>query len=104
MSVLKNGYDINVEQNHKDKKDYTLTEVTNKEGGTELVEKVIDYKKIQETNGTVEMWDTQKLKEAGIRLESMTPKNSNGTRIEGEEKAVEAAQNAVNRIKEEIKK
>ena len=104
MSVLKNGYNYKVEQSRKEEKDYLLTEVTNKEGGTELIEKVIDYKKIQETNGTVEMWETQKLREAGIKLETLTPKTNTGTRLEGETKVVESAQEVINRINKEIKK
>ena len=103
MSVIKTGYNFNVEQNRKEEKDYLLREKTSKDGSTELVEQVVDYKKIQETNGTVEMWDTQKMLDAGVNLKSITPRTQDNNRLEGESKAVENAQQIIKQIEKEIK-
>lgn len=103
MSVIKTGYNFNVEQNRKEEKDYLLREKTGKDGATELVEQVVNYKKIQETNGTVEMWDTQAMKDAGVNLKAITPRTQANTRLEGENKAVENAQQIINQIEKEIK-
>lgn len=103
MSVIKTGYNYNVEQNKKEEKDFLLREKTGKDGSTELVEEVVDYKKIQETNGTVEMWDTQMLRDAGVNLKSITPRTQANTMLEGETKAVENAKEIINQIEKEVK-
>lgn len=103
MSVIKTGYNYNVEQNRKEEKDYLLSEKTGKDGTTELVEEVVDYKKIQETNGTVEMWDTQKMRDAGINLKSITPRTQTNTKLEGAEKVVDNAKEVIKKIEKEIK-
>ena len=104
MSVIKNGYNPKVEQNRKEEKDYLLKEVTNKEGTTELVEKVVNYTEIQKRNGTVDKWDIQTLKDAGVKLEGLTPKTTENSKIEGVGKAIESAEEVTRKIKEEIKK
>lgn len=103
MSVIKTGFNEKVEQNPKEGKDYLLAEKTGKDGSRELVEKLVNYKEIQETNGTVEMWDAQKMKEAGIDLKPLTPRTTANSRIEGATKAAESANELITKIENEIK-
>lgn len=104
MTVLTAQFSREVNQNPKERKDYLLKVVQTKDGQEDTVESVVDYTKIQESNGSIDMWDYATLRKANVDLTKTTPKTNNNTRIEGYQKTVDAANEAMEKIEESTKK
>lgn len=103
MSVLK-SYFSNVEQNPPKTDDYLLKKTHGENGEEITIEHKVNYKEIQDNNGTCEMWDLEKMIKAGVDVKSISPKTENPTRAEGLNNVKEAAEKFVNRVKADIKK
>lgn len=84
MSVLKKLFNNKVNQNSPIfKEDLVLTIKRGKDGEEKIVFLPEDCKKIQEANGTVDMWKLDTLLAAGINPASMHVHTGLNTRLEG---------------------
>lgn len=104
MSVLKANFNYNVEQNPKTTDDYLLKRTHGENGEEITIESKVNYKEIQESNGTADLWDLQRMKQAGIDVSRMTPHTSNPTREEGLDAVKDAANNFIERVEADVKK